>query len=149
MFVNVRRVSMLLPPVDIERNYNSSLTRRAYSWFDQRESKAVHRETPEKVSIAFLHWLQVCRVLLLILIELVYYYRTNREWIWYKSVKSQNWRYPSFFFGVQPALLQNKLSENGVQRAHAFETFELMARAFLILLWIEILWNSRNWKKYL
>lgn len=100
-------------------------------------------------SIAFLHWLQVCRVLLLILIELVYYYRTNREWIWYKSVKSQNWRYPSFFFGVQPALLQNKLSENGVQRAHAFETFELMARAFLILLWIEILWNSRNWKKYL
>lgn len=49
MFVNVRRVSMLLPPVDIERNYNSSLTRRAYSWFDQRESKAVHRETPEKV----------------------------------------------------------------------------------------------------
>lgn len=97
-------------------------------------------------SIAFLHWLQVCRVLSLILIELVYFYRTNREWIWYiKSVKLQNSRY-SFSSMCNRHCCKTNWVKTEWQRAHAFETFELMARAFLILPWIEILWNSRNWK---
>lgn len=87
LFVSVRQAPMLPPPAVFERNHDSSLTRRAYSWLGQRGSKAVHRETPEKVVDQALSYIEPnffvygSRILLNYRSMNMYFHWTNREWV--------------------------------------------------------------------